>query len=65
MLWPAVFTNVEDHMRIAWLGRPAPVLCLIRVPGDESGASLVQAFGRDPAAEDLSARAEPTSEAAG
>jgi len=57
MLWPAVFTNVEEHMRIAWLGRPAPFLCLMRVASDESGAALARTLDGDPVAEDLSARA--------
>lgn len=63
MLWPAVFTNVEEHMRIAWLGRPAPFLCLMRVASDESGAALARTLDGDPVAEDLSARAnEPAGE---
>jgi acyl-CoA reductase-like NAD-dependent aldehyde dehydrogenase len=62
MLWPAVFTNVEEHMRIAWLGRPAPILCLMRVASDESGGALARAIERDPVAEDLSDRAESAGE---
>jgi acyl-CoA reductase-like NAD-dependent aldehyde dehydrogenase len=58
MLWPAVFTNVEEHMRIAWLGRPAPVVCLMRVASDERGALQAQEIDRDPAAEDLSGSEE-------
>jgi acyl-CoA reductase-like NAD-dependent aldehyde dehydrogenase len=58
ILWPTVFTNVEEHMRLAWLGRPAPVLCLMRVPSDERGAAMARDLDGDPLAEDLSERAE-------
>jgi hypothetical protein len=58
ILWPAVFTNVEEHMRLAWLGRPAPVLCLMRVASDERGAALAEEIDGDPRAEDLSATGE-------
>jgi acyl-CoA reductase-like NAD-dependent aldehyde dehydrogenase len=61
ILWPIVFTNVEEHMRLAWLGRPAPVLCLMRVANDERGAVLARELDEDPLAEDLSERAEDES----
>jgi len=57
ILWPTVFTNVEEHMRVAWLGRPAPVLCLMRVASDERGAATARELDQDPLAEDLSERA--------
>lgn len=59
-LWPIVFTNVEEHMRLAWLGRPAPVVCLMRIASDAAGAALAAQLDRDPLAEDLST---PESEA--
>lgn len=53
-LAPLVFTNVEEHMRIAWLGRPAPILCLVRVASDARALELAAELDRDPLAEDLS-----------
>ncbi|MBK7877080.1 MAG: hypothetical protein IPJ77_15260, partial [Planctomycetes bacterium] len=50
-----VFTNVEEHMRLAWLGRPAPLCCLLRIEGDARGEELARALDQDPLAEDLSA----------
>jgi acyl-CoA reductase-like NAD-dependent aldehyde dehydrogenase len=40
--WPCVFTNVESHIRLCRLTRPAPVLRLIRVPSAEVGRALAE-----------------------
>ena len=53
-LAPVVFTNVEEHLRLAWLGRPAPLLCLLRFDDDARAEELASALDRDPLAEDLS-----------
>lgn len=58
-LAPLVFTNVEEHMRLAWLGRPAPILCLLRVPSEARALELAAELDRDPLAEDLSAAGVP------
>jgi len=42
---PTVFTNVDAQMQVARRTEPAPVLCLIRVPGDEAGADLLRRMG--------------------
>jgi len=57
-LAPLVLTNVEEHLRIAWLGRPAPILCLVRVQSDERARELARELDLDPLAEDLSSEAE-------
>ncbi|MFO1010648.1 MAG: aldehyde dehydrogenase family protein [Planctomycetota bacterium] len=54
-----VFTNVEEHMRLAWLGRPAPLLGLARVESDARAEELAHALDQDPLAEDLSADPSP------
>ncbi|MBI5362310.1 MAG: aldehyde dehydrogenase family protein [Planctomycetes bacterium] len=61
-LAPIVFTNVEEHMRLAWLGRPAPLVCLMRVESDARGQELAAALDRDPLAEDLSGESAPAFE---
>ena len=53
ILAPTVFTNVEERMRLAWLGRPIPLLCLLRVPTDDQAQSLAARLDRDVPAEDL------------
>lgn len=48
---PVVFTNVEPGLRLAGLGRPSPVLSLIRGTSDEEVRGLVaelEARGRTP-----------------
>ncbi|HEV8112863.1 MAG TPA: aldehyde dehydrogenase family protein [Planctomycetota bacterium] len=58
ILSPTVFTNVEERMRLALLGRPAPLLCLLRVESDEAADALAQRLDRDLPAEDLVLDAE-------
>ena len=54
ILAPTVFTNVEERMRLTLLGRPLPLLCLLRVPNDEQALSLAERLDREVPAEDLS-----------
>ncbi len=54
ILAPTVFTNVEERMRLALLGRPAPILCLMRVESDERAIALARRLDHDVPAEDLS-----------
>ena len=54
-LWPIVFTNADEHMRLAWSTRPAPVLCLLRVASDTDGRALAGELERAPPSEELSA----------
>jgi acyl-CoA reductase-like NAD-dependent aldehyde dehydrogenase len=53
MLAPMVFTNVEERMRLTLLGRPLPLLCLLRVHDDAQGQALAERLDRDVPAEDL------------
>ncbi len=58
ILSPTVFTNVEERMRLALLGRPAPLLCLLRVESDEAAEALRRRLDRDVPAEDLALDAD-------
>lgn len=40
LVFPLVFTNVDERMRIARLSRPAPVVCLFRTRGEADGFAL-------------------------
>jgi len=40
LVFPLVFTNVDERMRIARLSKPAPVLCLLRTRGEADGFAL-------------------------
>lgn len=42
ILGASVFTNVEPRMSLARADRPAPVLCLLRLGGDEEALSLAR-----------------------
>jgi acyl-CoA reductase-like NAD-dependent aldehyde dehydrogenase len=53
ILSPTVFTNVEERMRLSLLGRPVPLLCLLRVPADQPAEALAERLDRDVPAEDL------------
>jgi acyl-CoA reductase-like NAD-dependent aldehyde dehydrogenase len=53
MLAPTVFTNVEERMRLTLLGRPLPLLCLLRVPDDAQALALAERLDREVPAEDL------------
>ena len=45
---PLVFTNVEPHQRLALLGRPEPLLRLVRAPSDTAARELVGLLDRAP-----------------
>lgn len=62
--FPVVFTNVEEHMRLARVSRPAPVLRLMRIASDERAHALAAEFeragpGNEAETEDLSAAPPP------
>jgi len=57
-LSPTVFTNVEERMRLAHLGRPAPLLCLLRVQSDEQGEALAERLDRGVPAENVAWEAD-------